>query len=96
MVCVLSNLTDQCPINKFNLEVGILRFVFPIGSLITNLLLFDDGINVTSTEPLTSDGGISVLVHPIRNSLKIPTLLTQVGCGVVEELLVVTVIVSTP
>ena len=53
-------------------------------------------MNVTSTEPLTSDGGISVLVHSIRNRLKIPTLLTQVGYGVEEELLVVTVIVSTP
>ena len=47
-------------------------------------------------ELLSSEGGVSILVQQIRNLLKIPTSLTKVGYGVEEELLVVTVIVSTP
>ena len=52
-------------------------------------------MNVITAKPLTSNGKMSVLIHPISTRFKIPTILTKVGYGVVKELLVVTVILST-
>ena len=45
-------------------------------------------MNVVVEEPFSSEGGVSVLVQPIRNLLEVPTSIVKVFDGVVKELLI--------
>lgn len=45
-------------------------------------------MNVVVEEPFSSEGGVSVLVQPIRNLFEVPTSIVKVFDGVVKELLI--------
>jgi len=62
---------------------------------ISNLLFFDDGMCVSITELITSNGSYSIGIEPISNLLEIPTLLPKLHNRFVEVLLVI-VIRSNP